>query len=338
MPSEGRSAILEAMRITDGSQGGTDTSHGKVNILLQAHISHKAVEDFALVSDTAYVVQNGGRIMRALFEIALSKKWASVSSVLLGMSKAIERGMWQYEHPLKQFSLKDEVARKLDEWAGDWSVSDLADSDPQMVGELVHLNARHGAAIITAAKQFPLIKLQFDLRPLGSDILKISITAHREFLWNANRHGSSQMFLLWLEDNDASTILQSTYLVFRPTTELIKTSFIVAIGHADTLPSLTARSMSDHWIGADEDIPIPVESIIMPRLSETHTRKLDLPLLPVSILKNPVLEGIFSHISYLNSIQSQVYWSLVHNQQHSILCSPAGSGKSTIAQIVLWYV
>lgn len=38
-------------------QGGTDTDVGKVNILLQAYISKSPIEDFALVSDTAYVAQ-----------------------------------------------------------------------------------------------------------------------------------------------------------------------------------------------------------------------------------------------------------------------------------------
>ena len=41
----------------DLSQGGTDTSQGKVNILLQAYISKAYIEDFALVSDTGFVQQ-----------------------------------------------------------------------------------------------------------------------------------------------------------------------------------------------------------------------------------------------------------------------------------------
>ena len=43
--------------------GGTATAPGKVNILLQAHISHLFIEDFALVSDARYVAQNAGRCL-----------------------------------------------------------------------------------------------------------------------------------------------------------------------------------------------------------------------------------------------------------------------------------
>ena len=52
------------------------------------------VEDFALVSDMAYSAQNGGRIIRALLEIGISRKWANVSAVLMGLSKAVEKRMW----------------------------------------------------------------------------------------------------------------------------------------------------------------------------------------------------------------------------------------------------
>ena len=71
-------------------QGGTETSAGKVNVLLQAYISKAYVEDFALVSDTAYVAQNAGRIVRALLEIAMAKRWSQTTFVLTSMSKAIE--------------------------------------------------------------------------------------------------------------------------------------------------------------------------------------------------------------------------------------------------------
>ena len=50
-------------------KGGVENKHGKVNILLQAYISHAHIDGFALVSDSAYVVQNSSRILRALFTI-----------------------------------------------------------------------------------------------------------------------------------------------------------------------------------------------------------------------------------------------------------------------------
>jgi len=37
--------------------GGSENSYGKVNILLQTHISQGRVDNFSLVSDQAYVAQ-----------------------------------------------------------------------------------------------------------------------------------------------------------------------------------------------------------------------------------------------------------------------------------------
>ena len=52
--------------------------------------------------------------MRGLFDIALRNGWPSLSSKLLTMSKMVERRMWSYEHPLKQFGrLKHDVIEKL---------------------------------------------------------------------------------------------------------------------------------------------------------------------------------------------------------------------------------
>ena len=44
-----------------------ENAYGKVNILLQTHISRGHVRAFSLVSDMNYVTQNAARIARALF-------------------------------------------------------------------------------------------------------------------------------------------------------------------------------------------------------------------------------------------------------------------------------
>jgi antiviral helicase SLH1 len=146
------------------AQGGTDTSQGKVNILLQAWISGSFIEDFALVSDSNYVAQNAGRITRALLEIAVSRKWANASSVLMSMSKAIEKRMWPFDHPLKQFrTLKADVIYALDKWAEDWQISELTNASAKEIGDLIHSNEIHGNALLKAAKQFPALDMSYSL-------------------------------------------------------------------------------------------------------------------------------------------------------------------------------
>ena len=105
-------------------------------------------EDFALVSDQAYAAQNGGRIVRALLEIAISRKWANVSAVLMSMSKAIEKRLWPFDHPLKQFQLKADTLHMLSRWADEYTVAELAEMSAADGGKLLRLNATHGAAVL----------------------------------------------------------------------------------------------------------------------------------------------------------------------------------------------
>jgi len=71
--------------------GKSEDTHVKTNILLQAYISRANLEDFALISDSSYVAQNAARICRALFMVALNRRWGHLCHVLLSMGKSIEK-------------------------------------------------------------------------------------------------------------------------------------------------------------------------------------------------------------------------------------------------------
>lgn len=318
-------------------QGGADTSQGKVNILLQGFISRHPVDDFALVSDTAYAAQNGGRIARALLEIAVSRKWANVTAVLMGVCKAIEKRLWPFDQPLKQFDLKADIFYGLERWADDWSVAELASQTAIDLGQLVHLNGRHGSAILNAAKQFPTVQIEYDLRPLGSDVLKVQIRIHRAFVWNPKIHGTGEPFWLWVEDHEGLTIVQLSHLIFRQTSDTLNVDFVIFIPDGHPPPSLTIRFVSDRWMGAEDEVSIFLDSLIMPSPSNSHLPTLDLPFLPVSALGNPSLERHFSNrLHNFNAIQTQILWVLLHTKLHSLICAPSGCGKSLMGQILVW--
>ncbi|PIL37268.1 hypothetical protein GSI_00961 [Ganoderma sinense ZZ0214-1] len=319
-------------------KGKTDTSAGKVNILLQAYISGCRPEDFALVSDQAYAAQNGGRIARGLLEIAISRKWANAAFVLMGISKAIEKRMWPYEHPLKQFEgLKADTLHNLERWADDYNISDLAEMSSEELGKLIHLNEKHGAAVRNAAKQFPTVRISYSLRPLGADVLKIAVKVERAYNWSSKIHGSVEPFWLWVEDHEGTNILQLSHLIFRQTTTFVDVDFVISVPKDKPPPSVTIRYVSDRWIGAEEELPVSLEDLIMPTWSESHTVRLDIPFLPLSVLRNPALQEVFSHkVHGLNAIQSQVYWSIVQTRSHALFCAPTGCGKSIIGQLAIW--
>ena len=72
--------------------GGVENVNGKVNVLMQAHISRAFIDNFALVSDSNYVQQSAGRLFRGLFEIALKRGWSHMSDLFLKLCISIDQG------------------------------------------------------------------------------------------------------------------------------------------------------------------------------------------------------------------------------------------------------
>ncbi|KIY46613.1 Sec63-domain-containing protein [Fistulina hepatica ATCC 64428] len=316
-------------------KGGLDSTQGKVNVLLQAYISRLLVDDFALVSDSAYVAQNGGRIVRALLEIAISRKWANVTAVLMGLSKAVEKRLWPFDQPLKQFELKADVLYGLERCADELAPTELASMSAQELGELVHLNERHGAALLAAAKQFPTAAIQHSLRPLASHVLKIVVKVTKAFEWNNRLHGSLEPFWVWVEDDDALTIYQIVHLAFRPDTDTLDVDFVISIPEGQTLSTVTIRFVSDRWMGAEEEVRVPLEGLVMPSPPRAHTQLLDLPYLSLSALRNSRLEKFIERrVKIFNTMQTHIFWSLMHTKWHSLVCAPAGAGKSVMGHIL----
>lgn len=60
--------------------------------------------------------QNAARIVRALFEIALRKRWPTMTYRLLTLCKVIDKRLWAFAHPLRQFpSLSHVILNRLEE-------------------------------------------------------------------------------------------------------------------------------------------------------------------------------------------------------------------------------
>jgi len=80
------------------------------------------------------MLQNATRIIRALFEMALRRNWPLMAGRLLKLSKVVEKRLWDWEHPLRQFShLSGEVLNKIEERK--LSVDRLRDMDSKNIGK-----------------------------------------------------------------------------------------------------------------------------------------------------------------------------------------------------------
>lgn len=318
--------------------GGNDSTYAKTNILLQAHISRARLEDFALVSDSAYVAQNSARICRALFMTALNRRWGYQCLVLLTLCKSIEKRIWPYQHPLHQFDLPQPVLRNLDEKGSTASVDALREMDPAEIGELVH-NKKMGTVISKILNNFPTLSVEAEIAPLNRDVLRVKLFLSAEFSWNDRHHGTAESYWVWVENSETSEIYHSELFLLNRKKLYDDHELNFTIPLSDPTPSqIYVRAVSDRWLGAETVTPVSFQHLIRPDTESVYTDLLDLQPLPVAALKNSSLEEIYGRrFQFFNPMQTQVFHSMYHTPANVLLGSPTGSGKTVAAELAMWW-
>ncbi|KAI9851546.1 MAG: hypothetical protein M1838_003378 [Thelocarpon superellum] len=319
-------------------KGGIDVAHVKTNILLQSYISRARLEDFALVSDTNYVAQNASRICRALFMIALNRRWGHQCLVLLSLCKSIERQIWPFQHPLHQFDLPRPVLQHLDEKSTGSSIEALREMQPAEIGSLVH-NHGTGSTISKLLDNFPTLSVEAEIAPLNRDVLRIRLYVTPDFRWNERHHGTSESYWIWVENADTSELYhhESFLLTRKKLHHDHELNFTIPM--SDPMPSqIYVRAVSDRWLGAETVTPVSFQHLIRPDTESVYTDLLDLRPLPVSALKNPLLEEIYGkRFQFFNPLQTQLFHCLYHTSENVLLGSPTGSGKTIAAELAMWW-
>lgn len=246
--------------------------------------------------------------------------------------------MWPYEHPLAQINtLQKDTLYNLRQWADNTEVSELRTMEPKDIGDLVHLNEKHGQALRDAARMFPTVDVRFFLRPLSHDLLQISVTLTPQFQWNAKLSGTGEPFYVWIQDEEEGlTILQWRSILLRPTTTSPDIDFTITV--SDTIPpSLTLLTASDRWLGSDDRRVISLEDLVMPSPPPEQTQLLDIGFRNISCFGDTSIESKYrAYINTLNSIQSQAFWACYHTQMNVLISAPVASGKSVLAEAAIW--
>lgn len=313
-------------------------NHAKTNILLQSYISRARIEDFALVSDSAYVAQNAARICRALFMIALNRGWGYQALVLLSMCKSIEKRIWPFQHPFHQFELPLPVLRNLDDKSPASNIESMREMEAAEIGNLVH-NQNAGTTIHKLLENFPTVSVEAEIAPLNRDVLRMRLYLYPEFKWNDRHHGSSESYWVWVEDSDNSQIFHHEFFILnrRKLHDSHELNFTIPL--LDPLPSqIYARVVSDRWLGAETVHPVSFQHLIRPDTESVYTDLLDLQPLPITALKNPLLEEIYgARFQYFNPMQTQIFHTLYHTANNVLLGSPTGSGKTIAAELAMWW-
>ena len=316
-----------------------DASSTKTNILLQSYISRARIDDFTLVSDTAYIAQNAARICRALFMIALNRRWGHQCLIILSLCKSIEKQIWPFQHPFHQFDLPQPILKNLDEKSGASSVESLRDMESAEIGQLVHNNGM-GNIISKLLDNFPTLTVEAEIAPLNRDVLRVRLYLTADFRWNDRHNGTSESYWIWVENSETSEIYHHEYFILTRKKLHDDHELNFTIPLSDPLPTqIYVRAVSDRWLGAETVTPVSFQHLIRPDTESIYTNLLDLQPLPVSALKNPLLEDIYGQrFAFFNPMQTQIFHTLYHTSANVLLGSPTGSGKTVAAELAMWWV
>lgn len=317
--------------------GGIDTPQAKTNILLQSYISRQLLEDFALTNDMNYVAQQSGRICRALFLLALNRRWGHQCLVLLSLSKSIEKRIWPYQHPLHQFELAKPLLDQLDA-KEHLTVEAMKDMEPAEIGALVHNHAA-GKKISKILSHFPTVHVEAEIAPLNRDVLRVKLQVIPDFTWSDQIHGTSESFYIWVEYSETSEIYHHEFFILNRKKIHDDHELNFTIPLSDPLPrQIYVRAVSDRWLGAETVTPVSFQHLIRPDTESVYTELLNLQPLPITALKNPGLEEIYAQrFQFFNPMQTQIFHTLYHTPANVLLGSPTGSGKTVAAELAMWW-
>ncbi|PSR82178.1 Sec63 Brl domain-domain-containing protein [Coniella lustricola] len=314
-----------------------EEAHCKINVLLQAYISRLKLDGLALMADMVYVTQSAGRILRAIFEIALKKGWASVAKTALNLCKMAEKRMWPTMTPLRQFpNCPRDIVAKAERTEVPWS--NFFDLDPPRMGELLGM-PKAGRTVVGFVNKFPRVEVQAQIQPLTRSMLRVELTITPNFEWDEEIHGTAESFWILVEDCDGEEILfHDTFLLRKDYAEAESNEHIVdfTVPIVDPMPpNYFISVVSDRWMHSETRIAVSFQKLILPEKFPPHTELLDLQPLPASALKVKEYVALYPRWDRFNKVQTQTFNSLYSTDNNVFVGAPTGSGKTVCAEFAL---
>lgn len=314
-----------------------DEPQCKINVLLQAYVSRLKLEGLALMADLVYVTQSAGRILRAMFEIALKKGWASVAKDALDLCKMAEKRMWPTMTPLRQFpDCAPDIIKKAERMDVPWS--SYFDLDPPRMGELLGM-PKQGRQVCNLIAKFPRMDIQAQCQPITRSMLRVELTLTPKFEWDDAIHGRAEAWWILVEDCDGEDILFHDQFILRKDYALAEMNehvveFTVPITEPMP-PNYFISVVSDRWMHAESKLTLSFQKLVLPEKFPPHTPLLDMQPLPVQALKRTDFVDLFPEWSQFNKIQTQTFNALFQSDDNVFVGAPTGSGKTVCAEFAL---
>ncbi|XP_022167440.1 activating signal cointegrator 1 complex subunit 3-like [Myzus persicae] len=246
----------------------------KVNVLLQTYIGRATTTSPPLISDLLYISQNVTRIARALFDMALHRNYAKVSSILLELCKMCEMTQWSFESGLRQFPdvLSPEIIHTIEE--NKIPYTNIIEMGAKELGILLG-NQNEVAAVKKCTMEIPYIETSTSIQSITRTILKMNVELFPNFEWNDEFHGLTAVaFWIWLEDLEKifrwKRVLITKNQVIRKETY----KFMFKIPLVEPLPSQLCCT-SDRWLDSTSILPLTFPHHLIPHCDASMTDVLE---------------------------------------------------------------
>lgn len=343
----------------------------KVQLLIQGFLSMQSYDQYSLVADTFYIIQNGSRILRCIFEICLRKNQSDLSITVLKWCRYIENCVRDDCTPLRMFCFDNAIKGLFSQKRGSdlkrnnnfqdnmtcskiedimWedvngknmvSVQSLRENKD--VQQMLRLPSSESFALKRVIFNYPLLDVEYSIRPIAQTILKLTINISPNFIYSKQFHMPKETFWVIIEDNGEILHYESIGIVTKNLMTLknknkgagdesnLEVSFFIPFREGRQYYNLNI--ISDRFVDADTNMEIDQTEI------ETHTERmeytnlLNLRPLPVSVLNNEKFEQLYSHIKFFNPIQTQIFHALFYTNNNALIGAPTGSGKTIMAEL-----
>eukprot|EP01114_Cavostelium_apophysatum_P007654 TRINITY_DN197_c0_g1_i3.p1 TRINITY_DN197_c0_g1~~TRINITY_DN197_c0_g1_i3.p1 ORF type:complete len:2134 (+),score=829.11 TRINITY_DN197_c0_g1_i3:506-6907(+) len=159
------------------------TANTKVNVLLQAHFSRRALSA-DLAADQSFILENAVRLLQAMVDVISSSGWLSPALAAMELSQMITQALWDKDSSLKQLPhFNDELIQrcKAKNVETVFDLMDLEDADRSQL--LRGLSERSVQDVARACNRYPNIDLAHELESAEvstSENVAINVTLQRE--------------------------------------------------------------------------------------------------------------------------------------------------------------
>ncbi|MCP9260699.1 Activating signal cointegrator 1 complex subunit 3 [Dirofilaria immitis] len=321
-------------------RGALGTVSGKINCLIQAHISRAFIRNFSLVSESMFIEQNCGRLCRAIFEITLRRGWAQAANATLTMAKCFDKQLWPFQTPLRQLNefVRAEWIPKIERKK--LSYYQLFEMNAKELGNMLSCD---GQKMYEAIHMLPAINLEASVKPITNTIIQVTVTLTPNFIWHENFLGSTgvQVFWVFVEDINENMIIHHDRVVVNRkkvrSSEPQNLVFTIPVSDQQLSHNYQVRVSNDRYVVDDNVVPISMHNCVLPSSHRPNTDLLDLDPLPLTALKNEAFQSIYG-FQFFNPVQTQVFHCLYNTDNNALIGAPTGSGKTLCAELAIYRI